>query len=120
MPRQKTYPSDLSDFQWDLIAPHLPVGKRGGRPRTTDIREVLNGILFILKTGCQWHSIPEGFPPKSTVYWYFKTWRDDGTLEKINDTLRRRIRVEANREPEPSRIIIDSQSTKTTEVGGEK
>jgi putative transposase len=114
------YPSDLTDAQWELVAPFIPPAKHGGRPRTTDMREVLNAILYLLRTGCQWDALPHDFPSKSTVFEYFSQWKKDNLLETINDALRQRVRQEANRDPEPSRVIIDSQSVKTTDVGGEK
>jgi putative transposase len=114
------YPSDLTDAQWELVAPFIPPAKHGGRPRTTDTREVLNAILYLLRTGCQWDALPHEFPRKSTVFEYFSQWKEVNLLETINDALRPRVRQKANRDPEPSRVIIDSQSVKTTDVGGEK
>lgn len=119
MPR-KHYASDLTDSQWALLEPLIPAAKHGGRPRTANPREVLSAIFYVLKTGCQWSYLPEGFPPRSTVHEYFKRWQDDGTLGAINKTLRGKVRQMAARHPDPSRAIIDAQSVKTTDVGGEK
>lgn len=120
MSRQKVYPSDLTDDEWALIAPLLERPKRDGRgkPRTVDRREVVNAICYLLRTGCQWRYLPEGFPNSNTVYWYFARWTDDGTWERINDQLRRELRVQRGRDAEPSAAIVDSQSAKTTEKGG--
>lgn len=117
MARHKQYPSDLTDAEWTILAPLLPPPKRLGRPARVDRREVLNAILYILRTGCQWRYLPEGFPNWNTVYWYFVRWSDDGTWERLNDALRRQLRVHLGRDPEPSAAILDSQSVKTTERG---
>jgi putative transposase len=111
------YPSDVSDTEWRIIGRLLPAPKPGGRPRTTDIRSVVNAIFYILRSGCAWRMLPRDFPPYSTVYMYFKQWRDDGTWEKIHDTLRDRIRGREGRKKSPSAAIVDSQSVKTTEKG---
>src|SRR6187397_1803096 len=90
--RTHRYPSDITDTQWALIEPHIPVYP-GGRPRTTDVRDVVDAILYILRTGCQWRYLPKDFPPKSTVWRYFDEWRHNGTLDTIHDVLRRKVRA---------------------------
>jgi transposase len=114
------YPSDTTDEEWAEMALLIPPGRRGGRKRTVNIREVLNGLLYVLSTGCQWRAIPKEFPPRSTIFYYFGQWEADGTLRRIHDTLYVRCREQAERSPEPTACIIDSQSVKSTEKGGKR
>jgi putative transposase len=116
--RHSTYPSDVTDEQWALIEPLIP-GSSGGRPRTTDMREVLDAIFYLLKTGCQWRYLPKDFPPKSTVWRYFDEWRHDGSLEKIHDRLRTRVRSQEKPGQPRTTASVDSQSVDTT-CGGEQ
>lgn len=112
------YPSDLTDEEWALIAPGIPPAKRGGTKRTVDLREVVNGLMYILSTGCQWRAIPKDLPPRSTLHGYFDLWSWDGTLERMHHTLYVACRESAGREASPSVAIIDSQSVKSAEKGG--
>src|SRR5881398_1601569 len=112
---RKPYPSDLSDDQWAIIEPLIPVNSTG-RPREVEMREVLNAIFYLNRSGCQWDMLPHDLPPKSTVYDYFKQWRDDGTWQQIMDALRRKVRVADGKEPSLSAGSIDSQTVKATEV----
>src|ERR1700736_43468 len=112
------YPSDLTDDEWRLVEPLIPPGKSGGGKRTVIMREVVNGLMYILSTGCQWRAIPKDLPPKSSVYDYFDLWTYDGTLERIHHALYEQCREQAQREASPTAAIIDSQSVKSAEKGG--
>jgi transposase len=114
------YPSDLTDEEWGLVASELPAAKRGGNKRTVDLREVVNGLMYVLSTGCQWRAIPKDLPPRSTVHDYFDLWDYDGTLDRIHHVLYVKCREQAEREASPTAAIIDSQSVKSAEKGGRK
>jgi transposase len=112
------YPSDLTDEEWSHIEPLIPPAKPGGRNREVVVREVVNGVMYVLSTGCQWRYIPKDLPPRSTVYDYLQRWDHDRTLEKIHHTLYMKCREHMEREVSPTACIIDSQSVKSAEKGG--
>jgi transposase len=112
------YPSDLTDEEWALVAPLIPPPKPGGNKRTRDMREVVNGLMDVLSTGCQWRAIPKDLPPRSTVYGYFDRWDHDGTVQRLHYALFVQCREQAGREASPTAAIIDSQSVKGAEKGG--
>ena len=120
---RKSYPTDVSDTQWLILEPLLmAVLKQSnrGRPRQVELREIVNAIFYMLRTGCAWRLLPHDFPAWQTVYGYFRRWRESGLWEQLNDALREAVRLEAGRQAEPSAGILDSQSVKTTAVAGER
>lgn len=117
-PTRKPYPSDLSDAEWEVLKPLLPKPKGFGHPRTVDLREILNGIFYVQRTGCQWEMLPHDFPPYTTIYGYFQKWQRRGLWQEIHDQLRWQIRQTQGREINSTVAIADSQSVKTTEKRG--
>jgi transposase len=112
------YPSDLTNEEWALVKPEIPRAKRGGNKRTVDVREVINGVMYVLSTGCQWRAIPKDLPPRSTVNHYFCRWEYDGTLGRLHHALYVRCREQVDRQASPTAAIIDSQSVRSAEKGG--
>ena len=112
------YPSDLTNAQWQLLAQRIPPAKPGGRHRTVNMREVVNGILYLVRTGGSWRQLPHDFPPWGTVHYYYRRFRLDGTWPKIHDALRDKVRLAAGGKRSPSAAMVDRQSVKTTEKGG--
>src|SRR5215208_2204304 len=117
---RKPYPTDLSDAEWAYLEGHLPTPERDGRPRVHSLREILDAAFYVVRSGCQWRLLPHDFPPWKTVYYYFRSWRLDGTWERMHTSLRKRVRVRLQRDPQPSAAIVDSQSVKTTGVVGRR
>jgi putative transposase len=116
---KRSYPTDLNDAEWEALEPHVPAPNKLGRPRLHSSREILDAVFYVLKSGCPWRLLPREFPPWETVYWWFGRWPTDGTFERLNAALRGRLRVRSGRNPLPSAGIADSQSAKTTGIGGE-
>ncbi len=115
---RNAYPSDLTDAQWRLIERRIPPAKPGGRRRSVDMREVMNGVLYLVRTGCSWRQLPHDFPPWGTVHYYYRRFRRNGAWQRIHDALRDKVRQSTGRKKSPSAAIMDSQSVKTTEKGG--
>jgi len=118
MDTRTAYPSDLTDAEWARVQRTIPAPKPGGRPAKHPRREIVNALLYVARTGCQWRALPHDLPPWATVYWYFRRWKADGTFDRLMDRLRGDLRVAAGRHRQPSAAIIDTQSVKTTEKGG--
>lgn len=112
------YPSDLTDRQWSIIEPLIPPAQPGGRHRSVDMRRVIDGILYLSRSGCSWRMLPHEFPPWGTVHYYYRRFRLDGTWQKIHDKLREKVRCQVGKKPTPSAAVIDSQSVKTAAKGG--
>lgn len=115
-----SYPTDMNDAEWEIIAPYVNPDPKIGSPRTVCMRCVVNAIFYINRTGCQWNMLPKDLPNYGTVFYHFQKWQRDGTWERLNTDLRRMVREQAGRDPEPSLAIADSQRVKTAEVGGER
>nr|WP_216361492.1 IS5 family transposase [Candidatus Chloroploca asiatica] len=118
--KYQTYPTDLTDRQWNCIKDLIPAAKAGGRPRRVDMRHVINAILYVVVSGIQWRMLPKEYPKWKTVYHYFRMWRNDGIWQRIHDTLRAQVRRKAGRHKHPTAGCLDSQSVKTTAIPGER
>jgi transposase len=118
MDTRKPYPTDLTGPQWAQVSRFIPAPKKGGRPAKYDRREIVNALLYVVRTGCQWRAMPHDLPPWRIVYWYFMQWKKDGTVDRLLDELRGDLRQAEGRQRQPSAAVLDSQSVKTTEKGG--
>jgi transposase len=118
MPKRREYPTDLSDKEWEVLEPLVPAVKSGGHPAVHSRREIMNAILYVLRTGCQWRNLPHDFPAWGTTYTYYRRWRMEGTWQHIHDALHKQVRLKEGRHPQASAAILDSQTVKTTEKGG--
>jgi len=118
MSKRRSYATDVSDKEWEVLEPLMPPVKTGGRPAQHSRREIVNAILYVLRTGCQWRNLPHDLPAWGTVYTYYRRWRLDGTWQRMHDALHTQLRVAEGRHPQASAAILDSQSVKTTEKGG--
>jgi putative transposase len=116
---KRSYSTDLTDAEWMCLQSYVPAPKHRGRPRIHSTREILNAVFYVLKSGCPWRLLPRNFPPWESVYFWFRRWRMDGTWERLNAALRERLRIRLGRNSQPSAGIVDSQSAKTSGVGGE-
>ena len=117
---KRSYSTELTDIEWECLEPHVPAPSKRGRPRSHAIRKILDAVFYVLKSGCPWRLLPREFPPLETVYCWFRRWRMDGTWEGLNAALRERLRLRLGRHAHPSAGVVDSQSAKTTGVGGEQ
>jgi transposase len=120
MSERKNYPTDLNDQEWAILEPLIPAAKAGGRPAIYSRREIMNGILYVLRSGCSWRMIPHDLPPWDTVFGYFNRWRKAGVWERVHEALYTQTRMALGRNPQASAAIADTQSVKTTEKGGSK
>lgn len=118
MDTRQVYPSDLTALQWDQVSRFIPAPKKGGRPAKYARREIVNALMYVARSGCQWRAMPHDLPPWRIVYWYFMAWKKDGTLDRLHDALRGDLRQAEGRHRQPSAAVLDSQSVKTTEKGG--